>query len=130
MITSTSDVTKADRVFNDLTSVVLHTALGGLMSRQRTVADNVANIQTPRFLAGRVQFEDALRAAVADGNPTEAAEVTPSRAPSLEPTREDGNNVNLDRETLLGSETSMQYQLLLRALDSKYGLIKTAMRNN
>lgn len=117
-------------MFNDLTSVVLHTALGGLTTRQRTIADNVSNIQTPRFLAGRVQFEDALRAAVADGNASEAADVSPSYAPSLEPTREDGNNVNLDRETLLGSETSMQYQLLLRALDSKYGLIKSSLRMN
>lgn len=117
-------------MFNDLTQVALRTALDGLSARQRTIADNVSNIQTPRFLAGRVQFEDALRSAIADGSASEASEVRPAYAPSLEPTREDGNNVNLDRETLLGSETGMQYQLLLRAIEGKWSTIRTSMRMN
>ena len=52
----------------------------------------------------------------------------PTVARSLEPTREDGNNVNLDRETLLGSETQLQYQLALKALDGKWSLLRTAMK--
>ena len=30
--------------------------LRGLSLRQRTIADNIANIETPRFLAGTVDF--------------------------------------------------------------------------
>ena len=71
-------------MFNDVTSVALHSALNGLAMRQRTIADNVANLQTPRFLAGRVQFEDALRSAVACGNPADA-NITSTVARSLEP---------------------------------------------
>jgi flagellar basal-body rod protein FlgB len=114
-------------VFNDVTSVALHSALNGLALRQRTIADNVSNLQTPRFLAGRVQFEDALRSAVASGNPADV-NVTATTARSLEPTREDGNNVNLDRETLLGSQTDLQYQLALKALDGKWSLLRTAIK--
>jgi flagellar basal-body rod protein FlgB len=112
-------------VYDDVTTVALHSALRGLAMRQRVIADNVANLQTPGFLAGRVQFEDALRSAVADGG---SPAVGPTMARSLEPTREDGNNVNLDRETLLGSETGLRYQLMLRAVDDRFGLLRTSMR--
>ena len=51
----------------DATMSALHYALNGLALRQRTIADNIANIETPGFLAGKVSFEDALRSSVADG---------------------------------------------------------------
>ena len=114
-------------MFDDVTSVALHSALRGLTARQRAVADNVSNIQTPGFLAGRVQFEDALREAVATGDSSEVASVGPSIARSLEPTRTDGNNVNLDTETLSGMDTNMRYELTIRAMDNKFKLIGTAV---
>ena len=115
-------------MFNDVTSVTLRSALDGLSMRQRTIADNVANLQTPHFLAGKVQFEDALRSAVADGDTASIAQSGGgSIARSLEPTREDGNNVNLDRETLLGTQTGMSYSLMLRAVDDQFGLLKASI---
>jgi flagellar basal-body rod protein FlgB len=117
---------EAGSVFDDVTSVALHAALRGLTARQRAVADNVSNIQTPGFLAGRVQFEDALREAVSSGDSTEVAATGPSIARSLEPTRTDGNNVNLDTETLSGMDTNMRYELAIRALDGKYTSLSKA----
>ncbi len=111
-------------MFDDVTSVALRSALTGLSMRQRAIADNVANINTPRFLAGRVDFEDALRAAVAEG---ETTRVTPTVGRSLEATREDGNNVNLDEETISGIETNLRYQLALRATDERGKLVRTAL---
>lgn len=113
-------------MFNDLTGVALHSAMAGLSARQRTIADNVANIQTPGFLAGRVQFEDALRSAVESG----AGAVSPTTARSLEPTRLDGNNVNLDREVLSNVDTQLRYQLVVKAMDDKFSLLRSAMRTS
>ncbi len=115
-------------MFNDVTSVALQSALEGLSMRQRATADNVSNLDTPRFLANRVQFEDALRSAVASGNADDVASVGPTVARSLEPTRENGNNVNLDRESLIGAQTELQYQLALRALDNKFSSLRTAIK--
>src|SRR5690349_21957946 len=98
-------------VLSDVTSAALHTALSGLAKRQRVIADNIANIETPGFLAGRVEFEDALRSAVQAGDPA-ATPITTAR--SLEPTREDGNNVNLDHEVLSNIDTGLRYQTMLR----------------
>jgi flagellar basal-body rod protein FlgB len=112
-------------VLDDISSVAVRTALSGLAMRQRVIADNVANIETPGFLAGRVEFEGALKAALTDGS---AGDVSPSVARSLEPTRTNGNNVNLDHETLSNVDTGLRYQLMLRAVDHKVGLYTTVMR--
>jgi flagellar basal-body rod protein FlgB len=112
-------------VLEDTTAVTLHGALTGLAKRQRVIADNIANVNTPGFLAGRVDFEDALRLAVQAGDPTDASITT---ARSLEPTREDGNNVNLDHEVLSNIDTGLRYQTMLRATDDKFGLLRTAIR--
>jgi flagellar basal-body rod protein FlgB len=112
-------------VFNDTTMLAIESALSGLAARQRTIADNVANINTPGFLAGRVEFESALKDAVASGG---RASVAPTVARSLEPTREDGNNVNLDRETLLNVDTGLRYSLMLRAADHEFGILRSSIR--
>jgi flagellar basal-body rod protein FlgB len=112
-------------VLDDLASLTFRTALTGLAARQRATADNIANIETPGFLAGRVTFEDSLRAAVSDGNPTQGGH---SIARSLEPTRLNGNNVNLDHETLTNIDTGLRYQLMLRAVDHKVSLITNVLR--
>ena len=114
-------------MLDDVTSATLHTALAGLSKRQRVIADNIANLQTPGYLAGRVSFEDSLRSALASG--TSPASVSPTVTRSLEPTREDGNNVNLDDETVANVDTGMRYQLVLRALDAKFGLLHDVIKS-
>jgi flagellar basal-body rod protein FlgB len=114
-------------VFTSVSFVAMNTALDGLALRQRVIADNVANIHTPGFLAGRVSFEESLAAAVRDGNPAAAAGSTRVDR-SLEPTRENGNNVNLDTETLLNVDTNLRYQLATQAIDGTFSRLRTAMR--
>lgn len=113
-------------MFNNLKVQALTTALDGLALRQRVIANNIANINTPGYLAGRVMFEDALASAVRSGS---GAAPTPVMR-SLEPTRMDGNNVNLDHETLANVDTGLRYSLMLRAVDGHFGQISTAMRTS
>ena len=102
----------------------MSSALDALSLRQRVVANNIANVQTPGYQAKRVEFEDALTAAVRRGS----GQVTASTKTSFEPTREDGNNVNLDTETLSNIDTNLRYQLATRAVDDQFSLLRTAMR--
>jgi flagellar basal-body rod protein FlgB len=113
-------------VFDSISNVALRSALDGLAARQRATADNIANINTPHYLAARVDFEDALRSAVSSGSGVAATTVSRSMAP----TREDGNNVNLDAETLNNIDTQMRYQLVTQAVSGKYTAITTALRTN
>lgn len=113
-------------MFDSVSYVAINSALDGLAARQRSIAENVANIQTPGYHAKKVQFEDALARAVSAG--TGAASATTAR--SLEPTRTDGNNVNLDEETLLNVDTQLRYQLATQAVDGTFSGVRTAMRTS
>lgn len=113
-------------MFDDLTTSVVQSALTGLSLQQRVSANNIANIETPNFLASRVNFEGALSAAVQSGADT--VNVRPTITTSNEAPRQDGNNVNIDEETLSSQQTDLQYQLMLRALDDKFNLINDVVK--
>jgi flagellar basal-body rod protein FlgB len=113
-------------VFDSVTSVALESALDGLALRQRTIANNIANVNTPGYHAKRVAFEDALARSVQLGDGSAAA----TTARSQEPTRTDGNNVNLDTETLSNIDTVLRYQFAARAADSQFTSMRTAMRTS
>jgi flagellar basal-body rod protein FlgB len=113
-------------LIGDNTSTTLHAALSGLAQRQRVTADNIANINTPGFLAGRVDFESSLKGALGQGETPAINGAYTAR--SLEPTNTNGNNVNLDQETVIATETGLRYQLALNALDGKYNVMRTALR--
>lgn len=105
---------------------VLSTALDGLTARERVIADNIANVDTPGFRATSLDFEDSLRDAVARGGSlsletTTYADNTPVGA--------NGNNVDLRKQMLAASQTQFQYQLMTRAVTDQYALIKTAVGN-
>ena len=113
-------------VIGDITPAALHASLSGLAQRSRVTADNIANVNTPGFLAGRVDFESSLKGALRNGDTPQVNGGTTMR--SLEPTNTNGNNVHLDQETLIATETGLRYQLALNALDGKYNSLRTALR--
>lgn len=108
----------------DLALGALHSALNGLTARQRVMADNVANVETPEFLASRVEFESSLREAIASGDPAEF-DITSQH--SLAPTTPNGNNVRLDEEMMGLAETELRYQLATEGINYKFRLLRTAM---
>ncbi len=113
-------------MFDSVTYVALNSAADSLALRQRVIANNIANINTPNFQATRVQFEDELARQVERGN----GAVQATQKLSLEPTRLDGNNVNLDTETLLNIDTVLRYQVATRAIDGTFSNLRTAMRTS
>jgi flagellar basal-body rod protein FlgB len=117
---------KGSAVFDDVASQSLQVALSGLAMRQRVTANNIANIETPGFRAGKVEFESSLQSALASGTAPDQVQATVAQ--SLEPTQLNGNNVNLDEETLSNVDTGLRYQLALRAMDGKFGLISDVIK--
>ena len=113
-------------MLESVTSVALSSALDGLALRQRVIANNIANVNTPNYHAQRVSFEDALAKSVADGNGYTAA----TTARSLEPTQLNGNNVNLDTETLSNIDTVLRFQFATQAAGAEFAADRTAMRTN
>ena len=112
-------------IIGDVTFKALTQAMNGLSLRQRAISDNLANLETPGFLSGKVDFENALKEALGNGENPLLAGVTTAR--SLEPTRLNGNNVNIDFELLAQKETVMRQKLVVQAINSKYQLLRTAI---
>ena len=117
--------TEVSLVIDDIASVTLATALSGLAARQRVSANNIANIETPNFKAQQVDFESSLRQAISSGDPSQASLTETSQNG---PVSANGNNVNLDTETVTDEKTQLQYQLLSGALTAKYNLLQTVIK--
>src|SRR4051794_10998316 len=120
-----------DLVRNDLTTRLLEKAMDGLSMRQQAISNNMANVDTPNFKSTEVGFEDNLKAAtlrqhaalddmpmlVSDSRHfgtaprmtgSEIDAITPQATQNLTTTmRNDGNNVDVDREMTRLAETQI-----------------------
>jgi flagellar basal-body rod protein FlgB len=111
----------------------LQAALSGLAARQRTIANNVANVDTPNFKASEVRFEDALAGAIGrDGANTQAQSslnASTSRATLINSTagRADGNNVDIDREMEMLGEANLNYSALTQVMSTRIGILKNVI---
>ena len=112
-------------MLDDVASLSLQSAIGGLSLRQQVTANNIANLETPGFTASRVEFENSLADALAGGDPTNTRAVTTATS---DPAALNGNNVNLEDEFILATKTGLQEKLLTGAITSKYGLISTVLK--
>ena len=112
-----------DPVFDSVTINALSSALDGLAARQRAIANNIANVNTAGYRAQRVSFEEALAASVKNGSGV----VTPTTKLSLDPTQLNGNNVNIDTETLSNIDTVLRYQFATGAANAQFQNVRAAL---
>ena len=108
----------------DATMLALHASIRGLNLRRQAAEDNIANVETPGYLANKVDFEDSLRNAIGRGNPMS---MEPDVTRSLAPTRMNGNNVQIDEEIVGLTETALRHQLVVEAMNSKFRLLRTSI---
>lgn len=110
-------------MFDSVTMNALGSALDGLAARQRAISNNIANVNTPEYHAQRVSFEDALAASVEAGSGVTA----PTTKRSLDPTQLNGNNVNLDTETLSNIDTVLRFQFAAGAANAQFMSVRAAL---
>ena len=110
----------------------LLTQLEGFLSltnrRQTVIASNMANIDTPGYRTQDINFQQELGKAMGTpdgGNP----HVVLHQVNGLME-RPDGNNVDMDRESLLLSETQLQYQVGTQLLKSQFHQLLTAINSD
>ena len=111
----------------DLTMQAIQSSLDGLAARQRIIAQNLANSETPGYLAQNVNFEDSLRNALAAGDPAATAVTTST---SSDPTTPNGNNVNVDSQTVALIDTGLRYQLATQSMNNEFNILRDSMRQD
>jgi len=102
-------------------------------SREQAISANMANVDTPGYHTRDIDFQGELHKAMngvlgeSEHSP-EALQLTPvvQEVPGLME-RPDGNNVSLDREGLLMSETQLQYQIGIQLIKHQFHQMLSAI---
>ncbi|MGA2134233.1 MAG: flagellar basal body protein [Bryobacteraceae bacterium] len=92
-----------------------------LSARQKLVASNIANADTPGYKTKDIDFQSELRLAV--GGSPQVQEVDGL------PAKNDGNNVSMDREARLLAENGMRFNLASNLLRSEIQSIRAALQS-
>jgi flagellar basal-body rod protein FlgB len=117
------------------TDSYLQAAMSGLAARQRAIANNVANVDTPGFKASQVNFEDVLNQAVSRAKPgTQVSQSTLDgrmRATTVDDatsSRADGNNVDIDQQMEMLSEANLNYSALTQVMATRLGIMHSLIK--
>ena len=91
-----------------------------LSQRQKLVASNVANLDTPGYKTRDIDFQFEFESQLTGGTPnvTEPTGLT---------VKSDGNNVSLDREARLLSENALRFQVASQLMKSQIRIVRSAV---
>jgi len=94
-----------------------------LSTRQKLVAANIANADTPGFKTKDIDFQSELQSQVSNSNPnvTEVSGLV---------TKNDGNNVSVDREARLLAENALRFSIATNLARSDLSTVKMAIEED
>jgi len=100
---------------------VLGAALQGQSARIDAIQNNIANAETPRFTARRVDFESALSDAISNWKNTGNLDLSKARPTTSfqdfgTRIRLDGNNVDIEREMVALFSQSVRYDVMVNSV--------------
>lgn len=126
-----------NRLWTDKVSIILQKGLDAAGERQRVMANNIANVNTPHFKRKEVRFEEELRQAL-QGPPRLPLALTHPRhlggktievshrvkTDSRSSMRADGNNVDIDREMALLAVNQLNHSALIQVLSGRQASLR------
>ena len=99
------------------------------MERQRVIANNIANANTPGYIRQDLEFEGKLKKAIKSGRLEQLqgykGELVEDHTNT---TRSDGNNVTIPQEMHKMMSNSSLYTLLSRAYKARMNVIREAIK--
>ncbi|HEX7065286.1 MAG TPA: flagellar basal body rod protein FlgB [Bacillales bacterium] len=113
----------------------LEGALDRTSLREKTITQNIANVDTPNYKAQQVvfreEFEHALRAHRT--NPRHLEFSTSSQVANVQPKNNtafnnNGNNVDIDREMAALAKNQIEYNAFITRLNSEFKQLNLVLR--
>jgi flagellar basal-body rod protein FlgB len=94
-----------------------------LSARQKLVAGNIANADTPGYKTRDLDFQAEFTSALGSStlNPTDVGGLT---------TKNDGNNVSIDRESRLLAENALRFNVASALMKSQIRQIRAALQES
>ena len=121
-----------DKLFGGDTFVASTRALDAYALRHQTIANNLANANTPGYKRQEVRFEDSLASALQAGNNPAGgslhtvSQVTPTVATiGNTSARADGNNVDLESENIDLAVNTLRFETLSQQVGGYFNGLKT-----
>jgi len=118
-----TDVSKVSNIVDFLEAGIHAESL-----RQKAIASNVANLQTPGYRRLDVEFEQLLAKSLdADGS-ADLSKATPELfQPKQTPVKSNGNDVSLEAEVGEMVKNTLRHKLFIRLLHKKYMAMQEAI---
>jgi flagellar basal-body rod protein FlgB len=96
--------------------------------RQKAIANNIANLETPGYRRFEVKFEELLANAMNSSGPVNLDDIEPEfYQPMQTAVKLNGNDVNLESEVGQMIKNSLRHTAFIRLLNKKYKQIESAM---
>lgn len=122
----------------NMTATAMTEALGRFLdvdvARYNLIATNLANIDTPGYRTRDLDFRAELEHAAAEDSGLAGAQLASFSGPVAHPVRglmerPDGNNVSMERESLLLAEAQMKFNLGVQLLKDQFHIIAMAINS-
>ena len=118
----------------DKSATLLEKMLDVSSVKHKVIANNIANVNTPGYKKMEVSFADQLEKAVNESSMNKFDTLQPkiviSKEDSSETVRNDGNNVDMDKEVSSLVKNTLTYSIYTQLLAKKYEGIKSAIEGS
>ena len=96
--------------------------------RQKAIANNIANLETPGYRRIDVKFEELLARCLRSSEEFDLSDVEAQiYRPKQTPVKSNGNDVNLEAEVGQMIKNSLRHKAYIRLLSKKYSQIELAI---
>ena len=97
-------------------------------ARQKAIASNIANIETPGYRRLDIKFEELLTKALKSPGRTTVNDIEPEvYRPRNTPVRSNGNDVNMEAEVGNLVKNSLRYTAYVRLMQKRFMQIEAAI---
>jgi flagellar basal-body rod protein FlgB len=101
-----------------------------LTDRQQMITSNMANIDTPGYHTKDLNFQAAVQRVIEGDGAESTTVLEPASVETVGlPERTDGNNVSVDRESMLLAQTQLQFQLGVQLVKSQMHMVLSAIKD-
>ena len=116
-------MSRTDNIFDFLDAGIRAETL-----RQKSIANNIANIETPNYRRMDVKFEEILANSLNEDGSADMNDLEPVLfSPKNTPVKDNGNDVSMETEVGKLIENSLRYKTYIRVLNKKYQQITEAI---
>ncbi|MDD2620859.1 MAG: flagellar basal body rod protein FlgB [Syntrophomonadaceae bacterium] len=139
-----------EKIFNSQTNILLNKAMDAASLRNDVIANNIANVDTPKFKRTEVIFEENMKKLLNDVNEPVAGKLNVTNAKHIQIMREndgksldefqpetriledlsfrnDENNVDIDTEMAKNTKNKINYDALGQSMSNEIKILRMAI---